>query len=174
MSRINKLFEGLDRKSKTGMVSITCGIIDFIVKRKGETTFKEIEEHTQLVKVSKSLVVDVLKFLASHSLIRVSGSTVSGDIDKLTEMMEQERIHLPENHNKLWKFSEDEKLAELKIQKLPNSVIALDLKRTENAVKERAQAYRIGKEILHNIEKSEIIRTWLEIPVSPKPAEKDR
>ena len=154
---------------KRNIKNISYLLIDYIVKKKGQTTLEEIENYSGLTCVTRDLTANLLRLLAKGGLIRIHKGVIIADVDRLKKVKEQTKTKLPENHNKLWSEEEYVKLAEMYFEERTWAEIAIELKRTEGAVKIMVQNLRKTKEFIPIIERHAVVRAFVNVEVSPKP-----
>lgn len=163
MKELKSAYRRLHPQINSAMILITLCILEYIIIKDGKVTVKSLEDHTQLKSVSLYLLADILKILTENNIISIQNDIIYADIDKLNEIVEQEKIKLPAKHNMLWEDKELINLASMKIKEMSVKEIAKKLNRTEKSITYQTTLLRKAYRMIPLIEKNNVIKEFAEM-----------
>lgn len=152
-----------------GLKKISHCIIDLIVRNDGETSLTHVEEYTGLNNISNTITADILIWMMKDDLIKIENDIITGNVEKLTKILEQAKTRLPSNHGKPWSEDDYVRLAELKLAKEDDPIIAKKMDRTEKSVAMQSTMLHKAYRLIPIIQKYETVREFVREPVSPNP-----
>lgn len=144
-------------------------IIDLVVKYKGEISIKRVEEVTGMRNISSQFTADIIRYMSKEGVIEIRNERIRGSVATLTEVLEQAKTRLPKNHGKPWSEDDMVRLAELRLDKLTNSDIAIKLERTEQSIQMQCSLLRKSFRLIPIIERNKVVREFVSVTKSPNP-----
>lgn len=150
--------------------AINLAIIMFIIHKKGKVSIDEIEEFTDIQKVSHDLVFNLLQIMVQENSIKIEGGvTISASVATLKKIMRDEKINLPANYGHPWSEADYVMLAELSMKGIPIYEIAKTLKRTEQSVKQQCQLLRKAYKLIEIVKNYPIVLEFCKTSSFPDP-----
>ena len=156
-------------KVRLAVDSMTRCIIDIIVRHKGVVYIKQMEDVTGLKHISKTFTVDMIRYMAKEGIVEIRDDKIIGNVPKMTQILEQQKTRLPDNHGKPWSEMDYVRLAQMMIDKRGIRFIAPILKRTERSVQMQVTLLRKAYRLIPMIERNKALRDFLSEPASPNP-----
>lgn len=164
---MKKLHEQVER----GIHKIELCIIDFIIKRSGNTTVQKVANFTGLANIGDQITAEILVYMCRKGIIEISLDSfeISGDLTRLTNILIQDKAKLPEKHMQMWTDQEIVQLCELHMEGVALAEISHKLQRTEGSITKMLNRIRLAYRIIPIIEEYRCVREFCEQFASPKP-----
>jgi len=157
-------------KIQRAVDSIVRCVIDLVVRYKGDISIKKVEEVTGMRNISTSFTADIIRYMAKEGVVEIRSNRIVGSVAKLTQILEQEKTLLPDNHGKPWSETDIIRLAEMKMDQMSNYIIGQKLERTEQSVQMQTSILRKSFRLIPVIERNKVVRDFVSITKSPNPS----